>query len=292
MTGEDGTVLYFGYGSNLDWNDWSEWCLSRGFEPEGLTEVGPAWLPDYSMAFHYYSQGRGGGAADIVRNERGCAVPGVLFRLDQQALEAMDRKEGHPAFYERRIVHPTTPDGVEHEALTYTVVPAKIRDEHTAPTPGYEALIRENLERRGLPTNELDSALSGKGVHFSISQVFMYGTLMKGESRHNVVEKTTSGDMVNATCRGRLLNLGSFPGMIPDADSVVKGELYTFSEMSDILRRLDSIEGYLGTGRPDSLYTRAIVSVSTPEGSEWAWTYIYNGRDGSVIDSGDWRHRS
>ena len=285
-------MLYFGYGSNLDWDDWSEWCLDNGFGPEGMTEIGPAWLPDHSMAFHYHSSSRNGGAADIVRTKKGCAVPGVLFRLDEQALRAMDRKEGHPSYYERRIVHPTTPDGVEHEALTYTVVAKKVKDEHIAPTQGYESLIRGGLERRGLPSDELNSALNDDGVDHHISKIFVYGTLMEGESRHNVIGHLASGEGVKATCKGGLQDLGSFPGMVPDEESEVKGELYSFSEMSAILQTLDSIEGYQGPGDMHSLYKRTIVRAKSIEEDEWAWTYIYNGKGGSRIESGDWHQRS
>ena len=102
-------TLYFGYGSNLDHEDWSGWCEDRDLDPSGLVELGPAWLPDFDMKFHYYSNGREGGAADVVYAGPGHAVPGALFEMDEKAHKAMDRKEGHPNYYERRDVNVILP---------------------------------------------------------------------------------------------------------------------------------------------------------------------------------------
>ena len=51
--------LYFGYGSNLDKDDWTKWCEARGKDPSGLEEIGPAWLDEYQLVFDYYSKSRG-----------------------------------------------------------------------------------------------------------------------------------------------------------------------------------------------------------------------------------------
>ena len=32
-------MYYFGYGSNLDFDDWSKWCKKRGKNPDGLKEI-------------------------------------------------------------------------------------------------------------------------------------------------------------------------------------------------------------------------------------------------------------
>ena len=45
---------HFGYGSNLDWNDWEEWCKERDEDPNLLkAEQGIFFLPDYELEFHY-----------------------------------------------------------------------------------------------------------------------------------------------------------------------------------------------------------------------------------------------
>ena len=310
-------TLYFGYGSNLDADDWLNWCAAKGYNPGVMTEIGPAWLPDYTMKFHYYSTGRGGGAADVVRIGSGTAVPGVLFHLDDQALETMDIKEGVPVnCYERRIVHVCTPDGNIREALTYTVVERRRKNRHIAPTEEYQRLISTGLKLRGLPTDELENAIHDGGIHFPIPHVFTYGTLMQGESRQQIIrelspisviqttssEKNTVKPAIKATATGVLLDLGQFPGIIPapaDAeeweDTLVQGELYTFPEMFTVLQYLDQIEGYHGAGDDSSLFRRAIIEVDVEGEMKWAWAYFYNEAQGKnsawpVIEGGDWRH--
>ena len=88
----DGT-LYFGYGSNLDWDDWKSWCEKKNLRYDGLVEISPCWLPNYSLKFHYFSDGRKGGAADFTETGRVLAVPGVLFLMKDVSLEVMDQKE-------------------------------------------------------------------------------------------------------------------------------------------------------------------------------------------------------
>ena len=112
-------TLYFGYGSNLDAEDWAAWCRKRGADPTSMVELGPAWLLDHSMRFHYRSTGRGGGAADVVRDSRGTAVPGALFSLSEAGREWMNRKEGHPVYVRRRSVMTAVRDVVK--AITYVV---------------------------------------------------------------------------------------------------------------------------------------------------------------------------
>ena len=116
MTGSDST-LYFGYGSNLDADDWNIWCEEKKLDPSGVKEIGPCWLPDHRLKFHYRSFRREGGAADVVPAGCGHAVPGVLFELNDRALANMDRKEGHPNTYQRTMVDVLLPDGHLHQLL-------------------------------------------------------------------------------------------------------------------------------------------------------------------------------
>ena len=103
--------LYFGYGSNLDAEDWAAWCSTKAADPTSMVEVGPAWLLDHSLRFHYRSKGRGGGAADVVEDSRGTAVPGALFSLSEEGWKWMNRKEGHPKVYRQTPVRVITVEG-------------------------------------------------------------------------------------------------------------------------------------------------------------------------------------
>lgn len=59
------TKLYFGYGSNLDGEDWEQWCSDHGY-PSGLLEpLYSAYLPDRRLCFGHRSENRKGGVLDI-----------------------------------------------------------------------------------------------------------------------------------------------------------------------------------------------------------------------------------
>jgi len=60
-------------------------------------------LPNFRLAFGGWSERWGGAVATIVEAERG-KVPGVLYRVDAEGLDALDRFEGYPWIYERTLV--------------------------------------------------------------------------------------------------------------------------------------------------------------------------------------------
>ena len=222
----------------------------------------------------------------------GFAVPGALFEMDEEALVAMDRKEGHPNYYERKNVHVCLADGRVVEALTYTVVKDKIRREHQPPTKEYANLISNGLERLGLPTHFLETAIRDRGVYDGLQQVFTYGTLMQGESRSAALNAHPHHMLGSARVQGELVHLGDFPGLIPKEDSIVHGELYSFKyNITKLINYLDRIEGFYGYGREESLFVRSIIKVENEALQKWAWTYVYNGEGSEVIPSGNWHER-
>ena len=79
--------LYFGYGSNLDWDDWVTFCRKHGANPNGLKEREPAWLVGHHLTFHYYSSGREGGAADVVPINDNHATPETSWELHEELLQ-------------------------------------------------------------------------------------------------------------------------------------------------------------------------------------------------------------
>jgi cation transport regulator ChaC len=125
--------LYFAYGSCMNQAD-----LARS-EPRAVY-LGSAVLRNYRLAFSRFSQFRGGGVADIVR-EPGEWIEGVLFEVPD--FEALDRREGAPFVYRRRKVrvYPESLGGRWRWAWTYEVVeksPVEI-----APSREYALLIWE-----------------------------------------------------------------------------------------------------------------------------------------------------
>ena len=116
-------------------------------------------------------------------------------------------------------------------------------------------------------------------------KVFVYGTLMRGEFNHCVlnghgVEYLGTG----ITKRGfTLYSLGPFPGMVFGGSNAVVGEIYEVDDFT--LMQLDGLESH-----PD-FYRRTEIEL---QGGEKAQTYILNEsyiRDCEVIKSGDWKNR-
>jgi gamma-glutamylcyclotransferase (GGCT)/AIG2-like uncharacterized protein YtfP len=134
-------------------------------------------------------------------------------------------------------------------------------------------------------------------------KVFVYGTLRTGDIRFGV---ETFIEMLapEAYLEGfDMLDLGSFPGLIPfDADNAaglprVRGEVHIYEH----LKILDGIEGYDAKSPEKGFYNRQQVTVHTPDGDMGdCWVYTYNAPDHlfeegaeppNIIQSGDWFQR-
>ncbi len=278
-------MYYFGYGSNLDKEDWTKWCLQRGYRPEGLKEIGPAWIDGYYLDFDYFSKSRGAGAANLRYLFPGrAATPGALFEIDENTRNALDAKEGHPnpKYYRRIKTTAYTSNGESVEAYTY-IHSAKQTEFHQ-PTAEYENFIRNGLNRLELPTTWLDAGLR-KTPRPKFDLVFVYGTLMQEMSRHESMKENNF--VCEATVNGELYNLGDYPGLI-SGNSTIHGELYKAMDIQVTLENLDRIECIDGDY---PLFRRVIQQVNTNEGKVWAYVYHYARSTESLekIDSGNWK---
>lgn len=116
-----------------------------------------------------------------------------------------------------------------------------------------------------------------------LGRLFVYGTLMSGESRHPWLAGAVG---TPARAPGQLIDMGEFPGLVPGPGEVA-GELYHIDLA--LLEKLDQVEDFRGYGVAGSLYRRIIVTV---DGAP-AWTYrlIAPPAGAPAIASGDWRRR-
>jgi gamma-glutamylcyclotransferase (GGCT)/AIG2-like uncharacterized protein YtfP len=121
--------------------------------------------------------------------------------------------------------------------------------------------------------------------------IFVYGTLMRGYSRHHLM---SNGRFEReASAQGRLISLGEYPALI-DGSGVVRGELYTFDDLPVALDVLDDVEDFDPANPERGEYVREMRRVSRDDGSEsLTWIYVYNrpAGDAPIIPSGDWRHQ-
>jgi len=80
-------MLYFAYGSNMNWQQMQDRCPSARFASVAL-------LADYKLAFTRQSVKRGCGVADAVR-EDGRKIWGVVYEIDVLDIGKLDLSEGY-----------------------------------------------------------------------------------------------------------------------------------------------------------------------------------------------------
>lgn len=116
--------------------------------------------------------------------------------------------------------------------------------------------------------------------------LFVYGTLLAGEGNHGLLDSpsTTALGPFTSPPIFDMLDLGSFPGVIKEGNTPIKGELYEVDV--PVWERVERLEGY------PSFYGR--TTFPTPNGE--AHIYVldrgkYGHDPDRIIASGDWRNR-
>ena len=127
----------------------------------------------------------------------------------------------------------------------------------------------------------------------AIDQLFVYGSLRSGfkSPAYEYIGRFFSF-VSEAKVKGKLFDLGSYPGGVPAEDKFIIGELYKIkdrSEFSWAIGQLDDYEGINPGDNSNSLYRRQLVEVFIDNGLVPAWVYWYNGPvdDSPLIASGD-----
>jgi gamma-glutamylcyclotransferase (GGCT)/AIG2-like uncharacterized protein YtfP len=82
-------MLYFAYGSNLDWDQMRDRCPSARY-------LGNARLADHQLVISRKSIGRGCGVADVIPSV-GESVWGVIYEISDADAASLDRDEGYRA---------------------------------------------------------------------------------------------------------------------------------------------------------------------------------------------------
>lgn len=284
--------LYFAYGSNLAEGELARFAAARDLPMGQCTFRGVAHLPDHELSFGYESKSRGGGALDV-QPRPGAIVPGALYEVDQRSLALLDTKEnvrsGRYVPFDATVL---TADGELAQAISYRVADAFRIHHHVDPTPEYIEVVSRGYAERGLEVSIFERAIHDE--HGETMPLFAYGTLLDPAVRRHHFPHAIAAHV--GTSRGRLVNLGAYPGLVlPEdlgPDERVHGELFVHPELDGFLPRLDAYEDFLGWGQVlDSLYRRTLAEVDTADGAVLAWTYLYLGGDGIPIASGRWADR-
>jgi len=281
-------VLYFAYGSNLDHENWALWCEKKGYDVASIEPLGPAWLPDHELIFHYKSRLRNGGALDV-RPRHGTTIPGALFRVHDW--EGLDAKEGvSGGYYRRTSVTALTDDGQAHSATTYCVCEERVRD-FVAPGPEYRQMVTRGLSRFGHGHDGFLAAADGAQAPPTPTTIFAYGSLMSGMRSHGMLASRVRHAHGRAHVVGAsLIHIDWYPGLVLSEEGSVHGELYELDDVASTLREFDSYEDFTGYESEGSLYRRSLVNAVANGASTLAWTYIYLGDAAAfpLIPSGRW----
>lgn len=132
------------------------------------------------------------------------------------------------------------------------------------------AFIRESLStgRTGSEWGE-DYASEYEEVMGRYRALFVYGTLLKGQSNHDryLSDHQYLGDAELPDFA--LFDLTAYPAILPQKDASVRGELYSVTD--DDLLKIDQLEG------EGTLYTRKSVCVRSNGVNLPAETYVYHG---------------
>ena len=280
--------IYFGYGSNLNEADWDSTGKYLPWS-EALTILEPAFLLDYVPVYHYYSNGRKGGALDVYPHIGG-VVEGMLFIPTNEGWNDVDEKEGSPHFYIQTQVEVQTKSREILSALTYTVIPSKQKKEFIAPTKKYAELVESGMMDLGLNPTGQNAAAKNEQYAGICEHVFVYGTLRQGHGRENLMITGRKKPSIKGKIRGDLVDLGEYPGL-KDGDGEVVGELHSYDDVTSVLNRLDQIEGFYRHNSQKNLFERILCDVETTNGSVQAWTYRWTDSTGYIINSGDWNQR-
>ena len=215
----------------------------------------------------------------------GGLVPGALLTGGAATAALFDRKEGvQEGRYRRVRVVVLTESGRAHEAWTYRVrAPEPLQVD---PAPAYAAACRRGYARFGLDPSPLAAAEAGREAS-AAAGLFVYGTLRRGAG----AASRLPGPRRAVRARGRLVDLGAYPGLVP-GPGWIAGELVALPSRAAAAARfaqLDDYEDFAGwdaLGR--SLYHRGVVRL---EGGGVAWTYVLRDGAGPPIASGDWLAR-
>jgi gamma-glutamylcyclotransferase (GGCT)/AIG2-like uncharacterized protein YtfP len=130
------------------------------------------------------------------------------------------------------------------------------------------------------------SCFSDKGKIMEL--LFVYGTLMSSDEEMSDFLKNGARFLGKGVVKGRMYDLGEFPGIVVDQSGKIHGEVYEITR-PEIWESLDRYEG------APYLYTRETVECDL--GSKTVMVQVYNLVKGQemnrpVITSGDWKRRS
>ena len=128
-------MLYFAYGMNTNRAEMAQRC-------PGALSLGHARLVDRIFRFATH--------ADVVKC-KGSYVDGVLWTIDDFHLNALDRLEGYPYYYNRRRLRVAHNDRIVM-AETYYMQPGNL---DSLPSQSYFNMVVEGYNQHNIPLDQV-----------------------------------------------------------------------------------------------------------------------------------------
>jgi len=117
-----------------------------------------------------------------------------------------------------------------------------------------------------------------------MTRVFVYGTLLRGEKNHHVLQGSPCIGVARTEPAYTLVSLGSIPAMTRGGTTSVRGEVFEVTD--EVLADLDKLEGH-----PD-WYKRTTIRLVDGSSVEAYLMEPGTVEGRPVIVSGDWREES
>lgn len=125
-----------------------------------------------------------------------------------------------------------------------------------------------------------------------MTKFFVYGTLKVGgrfaepfdSKRQTNIKASTSGVMFSVG--------GNFPAALFNKKGLITGEVHTYSDENEVIRKLDSIEGFYGKNDVDNLYNRVVVNVIDEDLRTHecvAYEFNKDTKNMPIVKDGKWR---
>lgn len=219
-------MLYFAFGSNLNVSQMRARC-------PGAIPRQRATLPNHALRFGGWSN-RWDGAVATVERKPGAETPGLLFELSDGDLEALDRIEGCPGFYERVVRQVVDEHGKRRRAFVYQL---------TTPSRGEPSSDYLNAIRRAYQALGFDEASLLRGAFGEAPRrIFVYGSLKAGLHNHHRLRGARFVGNARTEPAFTMYSLGSFPGVVSIGNTSIEGEVYEVD--AETLAGLDELEGH------------------------------------------------
>lgn len=141
-------MYYFGYGMNTNKCEMAMRCPAA-------VSLGASVLPKHKFEFRHHAD---------VREEAAFETDGVLWKITDNCLNALDMLEGYPHYYDRKTVNVKHPDLGVVEALVYFM-----NDQRglAPPSNTYYEMLHEGYSEHGVDTGILRIA-EEESLYFEI----------------------------------------------------------------------------------------------------------------------------